>query len=113
MSESPIKSQFKMSEKNSRRFFGVLRHLAEFDIPLIHKMNVTVYKEDITEEREHILIAPSIVIKYPEHPKSFNSTENKIENIIEDSIIKSEISNSSNAELMNYRDSSDFNDEEE
>ena len=113
MDKSLIKIQSNKAEKNYRKYYGVLQRLAKSDTSILNIMKVKVYKEDITEEREHILIAPSIVIKYPEHPKSFNSTENKIENIIEDSIIKSEISNSSNAELMNYRDSSDFNDEEE
>ena len=113
MDKSLIGIQTNKVKKNDRRYFGVLQRLAKFDTSILNIMKVKVYKEDITEETEHILIAPSICMKYPELSISFNSTENIIENIVEDSIIGNKNSKSSNPELMNYRDSSDFSDDED
>ena len=52
MSESPINSQIKLRRKNDRKFFGVLQRLAKSDTLLVDKMKVTVYKEDIAEEKK-------------------------------------------------------------
>ena len=103
-----------MSEKNSRRFFGVLRHLAEFDIPLIHKMNVTVYKEDITEEKKQFLVAPLMYMDCHKNFINHNSAQNTNINIFENSITEEtqETQSPRNPELMDYPDSSDFDDDE-
>ena len=114
MSESSIKSQFKTNEKNNRKFSRVLRCLAKSDTSLINKMNVTVYKEDIIEEKKQFLVAPLMYINCHKRFINHNSTENTSINIFENSITEEiqEIQSPQDPELMDYPDSSDFDDDE-
>lgn len=113
MNKSAIKSQIKINEKNEKKYFGVLRRLAEFDSSMLNKIKVTVYKEDIVEEKKQIIIAPSIFANCPGHLINNNSIERTNENTIEDLIIENENPSPANSELMNYPDSSDFDDDDE
>ena len=109
MNESSIKLKTKSSEKNSRKFFGVLRRLVKSDNSINNILKVTVYKDEINDEKKQFFIAPSIFISSERHLYNHNSTQNKNKNIIENSIIE-EIQSSNNAEFMEYPDSSDFDD---
>ena len=110
MSESPSKSRIKINLKNSRRFVGVLRQLAKSDTSLINKMKVTVYKDDIIEEKKQFFIAPLMFLSSQNHLNNHDSTENTNLNTNLDSNID-EIQISQNAEFMDYPDSSDFDEE--
>ena len=90
MNKLPIKSQNQIRNKNSRKFFGVLRRLAKSDTSIYNKMKVTVYKEETKEEKKHILIAQSMFIRFHENFINHISISNTIENINEDSIKENE-----------------------
>ena len=114
MNEPHIKSQIKIRRKNSRKFFGILRRLAKSD-PLINKLNITVYKavykEDIIEEKNRFIIAPSNFINSRQNLINHNSTKNTNLNIIEDLITEKENSSPVGTELIECPDSSDFDDD--
>ena len=112
MSESPINSQIKLRRKNNRKFFGVLRRLAKSDTLLVDKMKVTVYKEDIAEEKKEFIMAPLFLINQPKRLINYKSTENTNEKTIEELIKEEEISSPVDPDLINYPDSSDFDDDE-
>ena len=116
MKKLPVKSQSQTNEKSSKKFFGVLRRLAKSDSSIKNKMKVTVYNEDITNEKKQIFIAPSMFTTFINRNKNLNnhnSTENTSKNIIETSIIENEIQSPQNTEIKDYPDSSDFGDDDE
>ena len=113
MSESLIKSQNKITEKNKRKFHGVLRRLIKSDSSVNNKMKVTVYKVDNTEKKKQLIIAPLIFTNYCRHLINHNSTINTNVNIIENLIKEEENSSPVDSELKNYPDSSDFDDDDE
>ena len=111
MDEFPIKSQTIRLKKNSKKFFGVLRHLAKSDSSLKNELKVTVCKDDPTEAKKQIIIAPSLFINSCKI--NYNSTQNTNINILEDLITKNQNTSPIDAELKDYPDSSDFDDDEE
>ena len=117
MNKLSVKSENKITNKKSRKFCGILRHLAKSDTSIFNTMKITVYKDDITKENNHIFIAPSMFIDFQEHWMNHISTENTSENIIKNlnknSIIENEIPSPQNTELKDYPDSSDFDDDDE
>ena len=110
MSEAPIKSQIKLS---TRKFHGVLRRLAKSDSSVINKLKVTVQNEDATQEKKPCLIAPSMFMNCNKHVNNHNSTINTTVNIIENLNTEKENSSPINAELIDYPDSSDFDEDDE
>ena len=110
MNKSSFKSKILISEKNCMKNTRILKRLAKSDTSLRNIMKVTVYKEDLNEEKKQFLIAPSAFMNSNEHLVYHDSNENTNEGIIEDSI-ENEILSPQNTELMNYPDSSDFDDE--
>ena len=116
MNESHIESQIKIRRKNSRKFFGILRRLAKSD-PLINKLNITVYKavykEDSIKEKNRFTISPSKFINRSQNLINHNSAKNTNVNIIEDLITEKENSSPIGTELIEYPDSSDFDDDNE
>ena len=111
MNKSSFKSKTLISEKKCKKNIGILENLAKSDTSLTNIMKVTVYKEDFNEEKKQFFIAPSVFMNSQEHLIYHDSNENTNDGIIEDSIIKNEIPSPQNAELMNYPDSSDLDDE--
>ena len=116
-SEKMINSQIQKNKKNSRRFLGILRRLAESEGSVINKIKVTVYKEDSTEEKDHVFLAPSTFKNYSEHYMDKISSENTSENLLDSTAENSKNSNevkrvSNDIETEIYPDSSDFSDDE-
>ena len=110
MNKSSNKSQVTINKKTSRKFSDILGQLAKSDTSLINKMKVTVFKEDIIDEKKQI--APSTFMNSHKHFIYRNSNEDAIVNVIEDSVLESEALTTQNAELINYPDSSDFDEDE-
>ena len=104
--------QFKIIEKNNKKFVGILRRLAKSDSSIMNGLKVTVYKEKIIEEKKQIFIAPSIFNNYLKCFNNYDSAENTSENINEDSVVE-EIQSSNDTEQMDYPDSSDFDDDDD
>ena len=98
----------KMNQKNSKKFVGILRRLAYSESLITNKIKITVSKDEIIEEKNRILIAPSIFKSYSDHEQ--NSTEKSI-NTIKNSN-KEKINSNPHIESVNYPDSSDFSDDE-
>ena len=110
MSESHIKSQIKLKEKGHRKISGILRSLAKSDSSVTNKLQITVYKDDTSVEKKPIIIAPSMFMKCQKI--KHNSTINTNVNIIQDLTNEKENSSPIPSELVDYPDSSDFDDED-
>ena len=120
MNKLLVKSENKVTDKPSRKFHGVLRRLAKSDTSILNTMKVTVYKDDIIEDKKHIFIAKSMFMNYQERwinhisteSTNVNINENINENLNEDSIIENEVLSPHCEEFKDYPDSSDFDDDE-
>ena len=116
MNKLLVKSENKVTDKPSRKFHGVLRRLAKSDTSILNTMKVTVYKDDIIEDKKHIFIAKSMFMNYQERWINHISTESTNVNINEilneDSIIENEVLSPQCEEFKDYPDSSDFDDDE-
>ena len=88
--------QTKKNVKSNKKFVGILRGLAEYDTSF-NKMEVTVYKEEITELKKEFYLTSNT-----------NSTESKSLYFSEDSFIEEMKSQIDDDELEEYPDSSDL-----
>ena len=111
MQTTTINSQLKINEKSSRKFFGVLRRLAKADSSLNNKMKVTVFKDDNNEEKNYFFIASSFFLNPRKHFIPHYLAENTCKSKIEKLIIEKKIENIKNTELIDYPNSSDFDDD--
>ena len=113
MSENFINSKIHMNQKNSKKYFGVLRRLAQSEDSVINKIKVIV-SEGVIEESNHCFIAPSKFKNFSENSVDKNSTKktsvNSFENSNEE---KKNLSSQLNIETVDYPDSSDFSDDED
>ena len=111
MTEKHIKSKIQMSQKNSKKFTGILRRLAQSENLLNNKLKVIISEGEIIEENNHIFIIPSKFKEYSENSVDQNSTEKASEKTIENSNIKENILNP-HIETVDYPDSSDLSEDE-
>ena len=111
MNELPIKSQNKLKQRYNKKFREDLQLLAKSDSSLIKKLNITVYKEDLNEGKKQIFIAPSMFLNSQDNLTNQISTDNT-SSIIENSIIEKENLSPCDPDLMNYPNSSDFDEDE-
>ena len=87
--------QTKKNVKSNKKFVGILRGLAEYDTSF-NKMEVTVYKEEITEVKKQFYLTSNP-----------NSTESTNLYFSEDSFID-EMQSPIESESVDYPDSSDL-----
>ena len=106
MSENQIRS--KINQKNSKKFAGILRRLAQSENLLTNILKVTISEGEVIEEEKKILIAPLKFKSYSNPSVEQNSTDNTIN---KKSNVKIE-NYSPLAEKVDYPDSSDFSDDE-
>ena len=105
-----IKSEIQTNKKNSIKFAQVLRRLAAFEDLKPNKTKVTIFENEIIEEKINIFTEPSMFKNYSEDSTEQNTTENSSLNTIEDLNIK--IILSPFIEPVDYPDSSDLSGEE-
>ena len=112
MNETHTKSHIKLSTKNSKKFSGILRHLAKSE-NYITKIKVTISKGEIRdEEKDQFLVAPLTYKSSFENIPINNFIENSNKNFIEDLNNENKNSSSYDNDLKEYPDSSDFSDDE-
>ena len=111
MSEKPIRSKIKIIQKNSKKFVGILRRLAQSENLINNKIKVIVSEGEIIDESDHIFIAPSRFKDYSEKFFERISNDKTSVNTAEESNVEDKIS-SSNIEKVEYPDSSDLSDNE-
>ena len=98
--------------KNQRKYLGVLRSLAKSDSSIYNKLKITVSEGEFVDEKEQILIAPSMYKSCPENLVNQNINPIPIGNKIEITKEEKEISDENGTETLDYPDSSDFSDDE-
>ena len=111
MQKSPNKSKNTLNQSSNKKFREKLERLAKSDSSLIKRLSITVYKEDIIEEKKQFFIAPSMFLNSHDHLTNHSSTDNT-SSIIENSIMENENSSQCDPDLMNYPNSSDFDEDE-
>ena len=108
---SPIKLRAEISEKNTRRFSGILRRLSKLDNS-IKNMKVTVSEGEISEKNIHDFIAPSKFKNCFELLENPNLPEKLNKNLIENFNVEKINYSPHDIEVVDYPDSSDFSDDE-
>ena len=108
--ELSISFQTKTNEKRIRKLTGVLRRLAKSDSSVMNAIKVTVCEGEITEEKNEIFIAPSIIMNYRKYTADNYLSENIRNNIFSD---LKEIESKHDNEEIGSPDSSDFDDDDE
>ena len=111
MNEPTNKSKNKLKQKYNKKFREELQSIVKSDSSLIKKLHITVYKEDFNKDKNHFSIAPSMFLNSRDNLFNQSSTNNT-NSIIENSVIENEISSPCDPDLMNYPNSSDFDDDE-
>ena len=67
MSENSIKLKNEVKQKNSRKFSGVLRSLAQSKNLISNKIEILIFEDEIIEEKDKIYIIPSKFKNYSEN----------------------------------------------
>ena len=111
MNGSLYKSKNSLNQKYNKKLREELQRIVKSDSSLIKKLNITVYKEDFNEEKQHFFIAPSMFINSHDRLINQSSTDNA-SSIIEKSTVEKESMSPCDPDLMNYPNSSDFDDDE-
>ena len=101
------------TNKNERKYFGVLRRLAKLDNSIYNELKVTVCEGEFVEEKQFFLVAPLMLFDSEKDLDNQKSSQILTDRTFENSTEQSGISNENKSEILDdYPDSSDFSDDD-